>query len=306
MCHGDKQRRPVGWAVRAVLAAGGAFVITRPWAVAIAVVAVAVTLGIVSLVGRVAQRAALRERQAVDAGAKRSAAQQRRRGLGGLYIGTDGRASTSKVQPLLWTVAVFFAVAFLIAWGRASGCDTKAHKQGARCKEAAVGRAAFDDFKNHGIQQGYFVLLGIPLAVAVAAKATTAAKVEDKTLDKPALTVFPSGLAPLRTLGEIVSNDNGELDLLDAQYFAFNLLLLAVFFIQFLTRPGDGLPDLPPTLLALSGVGASAYTTKKVLEGRAEPLADQPATAPQAATQGQAVEVSPAPEAADAQAAPVQ
>src|SRR2546427_12479320 len=45
---------------------------------------------------------------------------QRRRGIKSLVIGADGRASTSKVAAVLWTFAVFFAVAFLLLWGRSA------------------------------------------------------------------------------------------------------------------------------------------------------------------------------------------
>lgn len=189
----------------------------------------------------------------------------RRSGLGALVIGTDGRASTSKVQAVLWTFAVFFAIAFMLVWGRSVGCGDAKDKGSAVCVEATKARSAFDDFVNRGLQAEYFVLLGFPLGVAVAAKAITQAQVDDG-LDKPPLE-DPNAKGLRQSLREIASNDVGEFDLLDFQYLAFNLLTLTFFFVQFLTHPADGLPDLPPTLIALSGLAAATYTTKKALSG---------------------------------------
>src|SRR5260221_28216 len=62
--------------------------------------------------------------------ASASPAQQRRRGLGALVVGTDGRVSTSKTQAVLWTIAVFFAIAFMLLWGRSVHCG---HSASAAC-----------------------------------------------------------------------------------------------------------------------------------------------------------------------------
>jgi hypothetical protein len=229
------------------------FVIKRPLAGLIAVLAVVVPLVAAHwLVGTRKPRPAP------------GTAAWRRRGLNSLVIGTDGRASTSKVQAVLWTLAVFFAIAFMLVWGRSLGCRHAATAN-RECTAAATGRASFDAFVNRGLQPEYYILLGIPVTVAVAAKAITSAKVDDGTLTKPTLSDQESKGGVVQALRETVSNDAGETDLLDFQYFAFNLLTLAFFFSQFLTKPSAGLPDLPPTLLALSGVSAAAYTTKKGL-----------------------------------------
>ncbi|MDQ1536232.1 MAG: hypothetical protein QOE58_625 [Actinomycetota bacterium] len=45
------------------------------------------------------------------------------------------------------------------------------------------------------------------------------------------------------------------------------MLSLVFFLVEFLTHPAHGLPDLPPTLIALSGFAAAGYTTKKGLAG---------------------------------------
>jgi hypothetical protein len=200
---------------------------------------------------------------------------ERRRGIKALVIGTDGRASTSKLQALLWTFAVLFAFTFLLVWGRSAGCSGS-HAQAAQCRTANSARAVFDDTIRHPLQPEYFVLLGFPLAAALAAKALTTNKVITGDLTKEPIHPDPAPAGDdqqpennggvLQSVGEIIGNDNGEVDLLDFQYFIFTLLTLAYFFITFLTRPSGGVPNLPPTLLALSGISVATYTTKKALE----------------------------------------
>jgi hypothetical protein len=191
-------------------------------------------------------------------------AARRRRGIKSLVIGTDGRASTSKVQVVLWTFAVFYAFLFLLLWGRSTACDTASGQAAPVCQDAADARGAFSRAVNGELQIEYYVLLGFPMAAAVAAKAITTAKVEDSTVVKPEIGADQKGV--VQGLAEVVSNDAGQTDLLDFQYFAFNLLTLGFFFVEFLTKPGDGLPDLPPTLIALAGASTAVYTAKKALE----------------------------------------
>jgi IPT/TIG domain len=199
-----------------------------------------------------------------------TAVQFRRRGVKALVIGADGRASTSKLQAVMWTLAVLFAFVFLLVWGRSTSCGDSNKKMGPRCTEAAEGRTAFDKAVNAPLQAEYYVLLGFPIAAAVAAKALTTNKVTTGELTKsPIGDEASTGVG--QGLSEIVSNDKGETDLLDFQYFAFNLLALAFFFIQFLTHPDNGLPDLPATLIALSGFSAAAYTTKQALRTDVRP-----------------------------------
>jgi hypothetical protein len=63
----------------------------------------------------------------------------------------------------------------------------------------------------------------------------------------------------------LVANDSGQPDLLDFQYFGFTLILLAYFFTRFLGNEALGLPELPDTLVALSGVSTTGYLGKKGL-----------------------------------------
>jgi hypothetical protein len=210
----------------------------------------------------------------VGADGSENAVERRRRGVKALVIGADGRASTSKLQVVLWFFGVFFAFTFLFAWGRSTDCGDPDLADGPRCVAAEKGREAFRDVVHGELQPEYYVLLGFPLVAAVAAKALTVNKVASGTLTKPPLGATDADVEEdgesaggvTQGLAEVMSNDRGDADLLDFQYFAFNLLALAYFAIEFLTHPEVGLPDLPPTLIALSGVSAATYTTKKALE----------------------------------------
>jgi hypothetical protein len=195
---------------------------------------------------------------------------KRRRGVKALVMGADGRASTSKVQAVLWTFAVFFAFVFLLIWGRSWGCEQEglSPEDVASCNRAADDRTHFAEIAGRDLQADYYVLLGFPLGVAVAAKALTTAKVSSGTIAK---TPNEKSEGLTQGLREVISNDNGETDLLDFQYFAFNLVALAFFWTEFLTNPAQGLPDLPATLIGLSGLSAAAYTTRKALETETKP-----------------------------------
>ena len=87
-------------------------------------------------------------------------------------IGTDGRASTSKAQAVLWTFAIFYALLFLLLWGRSVNCGG-ANRQRALCVNASHSRDVFNKVVNNPLDPEYYVLLGFPLTAAVAAKALT-------------------------------------------------------------------------------------------------------------------------------------
>jgi len=141
--------------------------------------------------------------------------------FGALYVGKDGRWSTSKLQALLWTYAVLFGLASLIvaAW---LGDDTGWTKQ-----------------EKLGLQEEYLILLGGPFAAAVLSKAITTQKAKDGTLPK-------SEAQETATVGEglsqVISDDTGDTDLVDTQYFLFNLLALAYFLGSFTFNLDQGFP----------------------------------------------------------------
>src|SRR5262249_32783445 len=72
---------------------------------------------------------------------------RRRSGIKSLVIGTDGRASTSKWQAVLWTFAVVYVFAFMLVWGR-SNADCPTTNSSHACVEARDGRKAFNNLIN--------------------------------------------------------------------------------------------------------------------------------------------------------------
>jgi hypothetical protein len=198
---------------------------------------------------------------AVSAAANRTAAavRARRSGLKSLVIGTDGRASTSKLQAVMWTYALLLVFFYMLFLNR-----TLWH--GAATPTLPSPSGVFDKFVHGPLQPEYFALLGLPVAAAVVAKALTTGKAASGQLTKSASESRGVGAG----IAEIVSNDTGQADLVDIQYFAFNVVALLYFLVQFATvtaaDPGKGLPTIPPTLLALAGVSTTSYLVKKALE----------------------------------------
>jgi hypothetical protein len=160
---------------------------------------------------------------------------------GGWFNGADNRWSTSKVAIVLWTIALLWAfVALLI-----------------RYKGAAVPES---------VPAAYLALLGIPSAGALGAKAITSGNAGAKTAQ-----TAPTR-DPLAGTGQLFSDDTGAPDLLDSQYFLFNLVLLGYFIagIWHIADPKSpstniDLPALPGSLLALAGVSTATYLGKKQL-----------------------------------------
>ncbi|HEY3006556.1 MAG TPA: IPT/TIG domain-containing protein [Micromonosporaceae bacterium] len=207
-------------------------------------------------------------RIAVSAAAEYASAlvRARRAGLKSLVVGADGRASTSKIQAVMWTYGILYTLLYMVVLGRTLFGTAETRGVG------AFGDA-FADFLNAGFRPEYIALLGLPIAGAVAAKGITSGKIVNQDLLKPPPTAEP-GVG--RGLAEAVSNDAGQTDMVDFQYFAFNLIALLYFFLSFATTsaldPSKGLPTIPPTLLALSGVSTTAYLVKKQLETGVAPV----------------------------------
>jgi hypothetical protein len=157
--------------------------------------------------------------------------------LSSLVNGADNRWSTSKVSVVLWTYAVVWAFLAILLHTRGQGLG------------------------NIKLSSQYLLLLGIPGAAAVSAKAITQSKVAADPAYKPAAPDKPPNA--LQGIGQLVSDDAGNSDLLDAQYFIFSLLLLCYFLAQFLSGESSTLPVLPDTLVGLTGVSAVTYVAKK-------------------------------------------
>jgi hypothetical protein len=187
-----------------------------------------------------------------------------------LTLGADHRASTSKAQVAAWTYLVVFALAALLLMGKSLNCPPAATPQ-AHCVQLRAPLAdAFDAFRTKGLQPAY-LLLGLPTAAAVAAKAITTTKIataRGQGLQAAKAPAPDTNLGLGDRVAELVSDDGGDTDLGDLQYQLFNLLTMAWFLVTFLPHPldPDGLPDLPATLIGLTGVSTAGYVTKKALE----------------------------------------
>jgi hypothetical protein len=162
----------------------------------------------------------------------------------GMVMGKDNRWSTSRVTATMWTFTVIWALLCIL-------------------------------FKTHGVGQNGLtipdqiaIVLGLPLAGAVGARATNAGRplVKEATgvttnrhqktkKDTPQLA--PTG---------IFTGDDDEVSLMDSQYFLFSLVLLAWFVTAFVAKSDAGIPTLPDSLLGLSSASGAAYLAKKGLE----------------------------------------
>jgi hypothetical protein len=166
--------------------------------------------------------------------------QLRTSALSAIVVGKDQRASTSKTVAFAWTLAIGFGlISLLVAnWlGDSTGWDNQVKT---------------------GLQEEYLLLLGGPFAAAVLAK--TSAVAQSGTQGKapaPVGTASPT---------QLVTDDEGNTDLGDFQYFLFNMIALAFFLGQLIGNLDDGFPNLPPLLTGLTLTSAGAYAAKKLIQ----------------------------------------
>ncbi len=107
----------------------------------------------------------------------------------------------------------------------------------------------------------YLILLGGPFAALVLSKGIVNTQVNGGTLQK---TVANDGSA---SLTQILTNDNGDPDLVDTQYFLFNVVAFAYVVIGLASK--HQLPAIPSLLLALTGTSAATYTINKAVQENA-------------------------------------
>ena len=151
-----------------------------------------------------------------------------------IFLGADDRVSTSKVQFALWTLALAYALLVI----------------------------TFHDavYPPGSLDARYLLLLGFPAGAAVSAKAITMGQLSNGTVSKKPAKFEKK--TPATAVKDIVSNDQGDLDLGDTQYLIFTLVTLVAFFIAFFHDPAK-LPVLPDTLVGLTSASAAAYVAKK-------------------------------------------
>ena len=182
-----------------------------------------------------------------------------------VLLGADGRFSTSKSAVWLWTVGLAYALLFLTG------------------VVIFVRPAAGAKIFSPGNWDDYLVLLGGPYAAAVLAKFAVVSKLSSGTLSKSLVpgTSNPAaqGAAdPTATTGlsDLVKNDSGGLDLVDSQYFVFNIVAFAFAAGVFISNNFSAsvtaasgkyaLPVIPSTLLALTGASAATYVANKTAQ----------------------------------------
>jgi hypothetical protein len=189
--------------------------------------------------------------------------------LTSVIMGADNRTSTSKTFIFMWTLLVAWALASLVIAGElinthscAAGSVVASLITSCRSKHDYVGllQIGWKQFVASGLTQGYLVLLGVPAAAAVSAKAITQSKSDAGTVVK---STAPEKQGILPRVAQVFSADDQTTDIGDFQYMVFNLILAAYFVARFLQANGDGLPALPDTLLGLTSVSAALYVGKK-------------------------------------------
>jgi IPT/TIG domain len=166
--------------------------------------------------------------------------------LSALVIGKDGRTSTSKVQALVWTLAVGFGVLALI----------------------------FEGARDINIVPDYLYLLGFPALALMFSKSIVQQKLSSGDIVKVAPDATPGAVAGTASkrgwrdwLGDIVNNDAGQADIADFQYVLFNLIALIYFFIHLFGHAGV-LPHIPQTLIVLTGASAGTYVGNKLVQNQ--------------------------------------
>jgi hypothetical protein len=165
-------------------------------------------------------------------------------GLAGLVQGADRRASTSKVQFLLWTFGVAFALSYIGGRVLMSPSETFV------CQDKQFNCVPAENWEM------YLILLGVPAASAVIAKGVVSYKVVNGQVQKTP--------AEGAKVADLATNDNGQADLADVQYLIFNLIAFVFVAVNF-ARTGT-LVAVPSLLLALTSAGAATYVLNKSLQ----------------------------------------
>jgi hypothetical protein len=165
----------------------------------------------------------------------------------GLLVGADNRNSTSKTTAALWTaILVYFilTMAFVVGFNREE-------------ISTIIGQ----------ISPLYLILLGGPFAAAVLAKVSVSNSVASGEQQK--------SQADHARVADVFSDDDGNTDLVDVQYLAFNLLAAGIVLVQFLHAPGFGAPNIPDFLAGLTGTSAATFVANKALSSRNPPKIDR-------------------------------
>lgn len=156
----------------------------------------------------------------------------------GLFVGADGRLSTSKTIAWLWTAVV--------AWMTITiGLIAVRYARGAGVQQ-------FLDDKLVIANSPYLALIA-PYSAGVLAKVTVTGLGGRTQKSK----------ADQASAGDLIRDDTGATDLFDFQYVLFNLVAVLIVGAVFVKQPGLGPPHVPPLLFAFAGGSAGAYLANK-------------------------------------------
>lgn len=163
-----------------------------------------------------------------------------------LVVGTDGWASTSKLQLLLWVTVIVFAYSALWVLRVEEG------------NYSAVGEAPVN----------LLVALAFSTSTTVAAKGITSAYVQTNRVSKR--TTDDVSDLPARAAPGILKDDRGSPDWAKAQLMGFTLLTIAIFLAsvihQIASNPPDTiLPDIDTSLLIVIVISQIGYLGKKLV-----------------------------------------
>jgi hypothetical protein len=150
------------------------------------------------------------------------------------------------LQTFLWTISLAFAVLAL----------------------------AFQGSTDINIVPDYLYLLGFSALALLLSKAIVQQKITSGDVTKvapsdaaPAAAVPPPNRSWRDWLGDIINNDAAQPDIADIQYVVFNLVALTYFFIHLFETPG-ALPQIPQTLIVLTGASAGTYVGNKLIQNQ--------------------------------------
>lgn len=175
-------------------------------------------------------------------------------------VGLDNRVSTSRTIALLWTVVVGYCLLALVLIATAKHSSAHPIPPG-QIPDGFIAAAL------KPLAPAYVVLLGAPFAAAVGARAIVGHRVKTGQLQKSASTSLPNPL-------QVVTDDDGNLDLVDLQYTLFNLIAVTFVLTQFIPHPARGIPDVPAALAVLTGVSAAVYTSNKAATSNPATITD--------------------------------
>ena len=161
-----------------------------------------------------------------------------------LFMGFDGFASTSKLQWLLWLIAILFGYVAIWVLRAEQGSYT-----------------ALSD-----IPVNLLTVLGFSTGTAAAAKGITAGYVQTGKVAKTGVPANPTAA----TTGGIFQDDSGAPELAKIQVMAFTIIAIGIFLATVAHQIAigdikDGLPNIDSSLLVLMGISQGGYLGKKLV-----------------------------------------